>query len=99
MEKWQKTLNPESITAELLKDTKTQIPKIGESVQIEIAQNLLPVLAKAREAGEDMEASAWKWFFQWAENYLGKDRFIRLVKDYLSEQKTTPDSSTEETRK
>ena len=86
MEKWQKTLNPETITAELMKDVKEQIPKIGAAVQIEVGQNLLPVLSKAREAGEDMEAAAWKWFFQWAETYLGKERFKSLVTEYLSQQ-------------
>jgi hypothetical protein len=99
MEKWQKIINPETIYGELLKETKAQIPRVGAEVQIQVAQNLLPVLLKAREGGEDMEAAAWKWFFQWAENYLGKDRFIRLVKDYLSEQENTQDSSTKEMKK
>ncbi len=99
MEKWQKTLNPETITAELMKDTKAQIPKIGAEVQIEVGQGLLPVLLKAREAGEDMETAAWKWFFQWAENYLGRERFKHLVEEYLSERKNAPGGSTEEMRK
>ena len=99
MEKWQKTLNPEAITAELLKDAKAQIPKIGAAVQIEVAQNLLPVLSKAREAGEDMETAAWNWFFQWAETYLGKERFKNLVEKYLSERKKTTAGSAEEVSK
>ena len=53
MEKWQKALNPESIAAELLKDAKEEIPKIAGNVQIEIGQNLMPVLAKAKEAGKN----------------------------------------------
>ncbi len=99
MQKWQKTLDPQAITAELLRDTKTQIPRIGTEVQIEVAQSLLPVLSKAREAGEDMEAAAWRWFFQWAENYLGRERFKHLVEEYLSERKNAPGGSTEEMRK
>jgi ferritin-like metal-binding protein YciE len=99
MQKWQKTINPETIYDELLRETKQQIPRIGAEVQIQVAQNLLPVLSKAREAGEDMETAAWRWFFQWAESYLGKDRFIHLVTDYLSEQKKISDRSIEEMKK
>ena len=97
MEKWQKSLNPETITAELMKDTKAQIPKIGAAVQMEVGQNLLPVLLKAREAGEDMETAAWKWFFQWIETWLGPQRFERLVTEYLAERKNTSASAIKET--
>lgn len=99
MEKWQKTINPETITAELMKDTKKEIPRIGSAAQIEVAQNLLPVLLKAREAGEDMETTAWKWFFQWAETFVGKERFIKWVTSYLSEQKNTQSGLIEEVKK
>jgi len=98
MEKWQKSLNPETITAELMKDAKAEIPKIGAAVQMEVAQNLLPVLLKAREAGVDMETAAWKWFFQWIERWLGRERFEQLVKEYFSESKGSPTSATEEAR-
>jgi len=89
MEKWQKSLNPENIAAELLKDAKAEIPKITEDVQIEIGQNLLPVISKARAVGEDMETATWKWFFQWAESYIGKEKFKKLVTEYLSQQADT----------
>jgi triphosphoribosyl-dephospho-CoA synthetase len=89
MEKWQKSLNRETIAAELMKDAKQQMPKIEAAAQMEVAQNLLPVLLKAREAGEDMETAAWKWFFQWIETWLGRERFEHLVTEYLSERKGT----------
>jgi len=54
---------------------------------------------KAGEAGDDMEAAAWKWFFQWAENYLGRERFKSLVTEYLSQQQNIPDSPTKEVKK
>ncbi len=99
MEKWGKSLNRETINAEIMKDVKGQWAKAESEAQIEVAQNLLPVLSKAREAGEGMEAAAWRWFFQWAETYLGKERFKNLVTEYLSEGKNTPADSTEEVRK
>lgn len=86
MEKWKNTLNQETIKAELMKDVKSQLPKMEAEAQIEVGRNLLPVLLKAREAGEDMEAAAWKWFFQWIETWLGKERFEQLIKEYLAER-------------
>ena len=93
MEKWKKSLNRESIVAELMKDAKQQLPKLEEDAQMEVAQNLLPVILKAKEAGEDMETAAWKWFFQWIETWLGRERFKRLVDDYFSEQKGSSGSA------
>ena len=98
MEKWKKSLNPEAITAELMKDAKAEIPKIGAAVEIEVAQNLLPVLLKAREAGIDMETAAWKWFFQWIERWLGRERFRNLITEYFSEGENTPSGATKEAR-
>ena len=72
MEKWKKSLNRESIVAELMKDAKQQLPKLEKDAQMEVAQNLLPVILKAKEAGEDMETAAWKWFFQWIETWLDR---------------------------
>ena len=90
MEKWKKSLNRETITAELMKDAKQQLPKVQAEVQMGIAQGLLPVLLKAREVGEDMEAAAWKWFFQWMESWLGRNRFRQLIEEYFAEQKGRP---------
>ena len=58
--------------------------------------HLLPVILKAKEAGEDMETAAWKWFFQWIETWLGRGRFKRLVDDYFSEQTGSSGSATKE---
>lgn len=93
MEKWKKSLNRESIVAELMKDAKQQLPKLEKDAQMEVAQNLLPVILKAKEAGEDMETAAWKWFFQWIETWLGRERFKHLVDDYFSEQKGSSGSA------
>lgn len=87
MENWQKSLNRETIAAELMKDAKQELPKVQTAVQIEIGQGLLPVLLKAKDAGVDMEAAAWKWFFQWMEKWLGPERFKQLIDEYFAEQK------------
>jgi hypothetical protein len=86
MEKWQKALNPENIKAELLKDVKEQIKKTENDTQITVGQKLLPIIVQASDAGEDMEAAAWQWFFHWAETLTGKEKFIKFVTKYLKDQ-------------
>jgi len=98
MEKWEKSLNRETITAELMKDVKGQLPKVEAAAQMQVAQNLLPVLFKAKEAGQDMETAAWKWFFQWVETWLGRERFKHLIEEYFAEQKGSLASTTKETK-
>ena len=98
MEKWGKNINRETITAELMKDAKEQMPKIEAAAQMQVAQNLLPVLFKAKEAGQDMETAAWKWFFQWVETWLGRERFKHLIEEYFAEQKGSLASTTKETK-
>ena len=98
MEKWGKNINRETITAELMKDAKEQMPKIEAAAQMQVAQNLLPVLFKAKEAGQDMETAAWKWFFQWVETWLGRERFKALIEEYFAEQKVSLASMPKETK-
>ncbi len=88
MEKWQKSLDQPAIEAEYLKDIKAQMPKIGSEAQMQVATGLLPVVLKAREAGENTENAAWMWFFQWIESWLGLEKFERLVTGYLAERKS-----------
>lgn len=96
MEKWQKSLNRETIAAELMKDAKQDGPKIQARAQITVAQGLLPVLLTARDAGQDAETAAWMWFFNWIEGWLGREKFDRLVTQYRSERKSTSASETKE---
>ena len=98
MEKWSKSLNRETISAEMMKDVKAQLPKIEAAAQMELAQSLLPVIFKARESGQDMEAAAWKWFFQWMETWLGSERFKRLIDEYFSERRNPMTNETQETK-
>jgi hypothetical protein len=98
MEKWEKTLDREAITSELMKDVQAQIPKQIDSAQIQVAQGLLPVLFTARDAGKDVETAAWRWFFQWVEGYLGRERFKQMIDEYFTATNiTTPDTKEETT--
>ena len=98
MEKWQKSLDRETITAELMKDVKGQLPKIGAEAQMALGNSLIPVLFRAKEAGQDMETAAWKWFFQWIEKWLGRERFKLLIEEYFAEQKGSSAITTEEAK-
>lgn len=89
MEKWQKSLNRETIAAELMKDAKQAAPKVQAQAQITVAQGLLPVLLAARDAGQDTEAAAWMWFFNWIEGWLGREKFDRLITQYRLERKSS----------
>jgi len=87
MQKWEKSLDRAALNAELLKDIKGEMPVIEAEAQLRFAQDLLPTLWKAREAGQDMELAGWKWFLHFIDNRLGNQGFDRLVNEYMSERK------------
>ncbi|HEY90514.1 MAG TPA: hypothetical protein G4O07_01650 [Dehalococcoidia bacterium] len=99
MEKWKKSLNREGIIAELMKDTKKQMPGMERNAQQVVAQNLIPVILSAKDAGEDMETAAWMWFFQWIEKWLGRDRFKKMIDDYFAKQEDKPSIAEQEIQK
>jgi len=86
MQKWEKSLDRAAVNAELLKDIKGEMPVIEAEAQLRFAQDLLPTLWKAREAGQDMELAGWKWFLHFIDNRLGNQGFDRLVNEYMSER-------------
>lgn len=96
MENWQKSLNRETIAAELMKDVKQDAPKTQAAAQVAVGQSLLPALLAAGDAGQDTETAAWKWFFSWIEGWLGRERFDQLVDEYRSERKSAATSETKE---
>ena len=51
MQKWEKRLDRAALNAELMKDLKGEMPVIEAEAQLRFAQDLLPTLWKAREAG------------------------------------------------
>jgi len=86
MQKWEKRLDRAALNAELMKDLKGEMPVIEAEAQLRFAQDLLPTLWKAREAGQDMELAGWKWFLHFIDNRLGNQGFDRLVNEYMSER-------------
>ena len=86
MQKWEKGLDRAALNAELMKDIKGQMPVIEAEAQLRFAQDLLPTLWKAREAGQDMELAGWKWFLHFIDSRLGSQGFERLVNEYMSER-------------
>jgi hypothetical protein len=87
MEKWGKSINKDSITAELMKDVDAQLPKMEMEAKASVTRNLLPVLLSAQYAGEDVNTAAWKWFFQSIENWMGLEKFEHLITEYFEERK------------
>jgi hypothetical protein len=86
MQKWEKKLDRAALNVELMKDLKGEMPVIEAEAQLRFAQDLLPTLWKAREAGQDMEVAGWKWFLHFIDNRLGNQGFDRLVNEYMSER-------------
>jgi len=96
MEKWGKSLNRETIAAEMMKDVKEQLPKIEAAAQMQVGQNLLPVILKARESGENMEIVAFMWYLEWMETWLGSDKFKRYIDKYFEKRKNSSTNETQE---
>lgn len=86
MQKWEKNLDRTALTAELMKDIKRQMPAVEKEVQVCLAQELIPMLWKAKEVGEDIEATGWKWFLQLIDRRLGSQRFERMINEYMAER-------------
>ena len=87
MQKWEKKLDRTTLTAELMKDIKGQMPVIEADAQVRFAQELMPILWGARDAGQDMEVAGWKWFLYVIDSRLGSERFEHMVNDYMAERK------------
>jgi len=87
MQKWEIRLDRTALNDELMKDIKGEMPVIEAEAQLRFAQDLLPTLWKAREAGQDMELAGWKWLLYFINNRLGNQGFDRLVNEYMSERK------------
>jgi hypothetical protein len=87
MEKWMKNLDRATLTAELMKDMKKEMPAIKNEAEIRFAQELMPALWRARDAGQNIELAGWKWFLHVMDERLGSAGFERLVDEYLKGRK------------
>lgn len=86
MQKWEKNLDRMALTAELMKDIKGEMPVIETEAQVRFAQDLMPILWNARDAGQDMELAGWKWFLHFIDGRLGSQRFERMISEYMRER-------------
>ena len=86
MQKWEKNLDRMALTAELMKDFKGEMPVIETEAQVRFAQDLMPILWNARDAGQDMELAGWKWFLHFIDGRLGNQRFERMISEYMAER-------------
>ena len=98
MQKWEALLDRTVLTAELMKDLDKKLPQIEKDSQLEIAQNLIPILWKAQEEGQNSSDRGWIWFFGIIEGQLGKDRFKRLINEYFSESEKRSSTETKEVK-
>lgn len=86
MQKWETNLDRMALTAELMKDIKGEMPVIETEAQVRFAQDLMPILWNARDAGQDMELAGWKWFLHFIDGRLGSQRFERMISEYMAER-------------
>ena len=86
MQKWEKRLDQTSLPVELMKDIKGKMPEIERDSRNKFIQSLLPAVLQANVMGEDMEITAWKWFLEFMENEIGRDKVKRVIDAYLKER-------------
>ena len=86
MQKWERNLDRMTLTAEIMKDIKGEMPVIETEAQVRFAQDLMPILWNARDAGQDMELAGWKWFLHFIDGRLGSQRFERMISEYMAER-------------
>jgi len=84
MQKWEKNLDRIALTAEIMKDLKGEMPVIETEAQVRFAQDLMPILWNARDAGQNMELAGWKWFLNFIDGRLGSQRFERMIDEYMA---------------
>lgn len=87
MEKWIKNLDRTTLQAELLmKNVGREMPAIETEARIRFAQELMPVLLRAKDVGQDIELAGWKWFLQFIDNRLGSKRFEQMIDEYMKDR-------------
>ena len=92
MEKWEKEIGREKLNQMLIEESRKTLPGAEAAALKEMAGGLIPVLWRARDAGEDMELEGWLWFFSVVERQLGSARFERFLAEY---QRRRPIAGTE----
>jgi len=91
MQKWEKETDRGVLNRALKEKAKKEAEAIKGRALTSVAEDLLPRLWKARDAGDDIEYEGWRWFFSIVENTLGSEKFQRFLHKYLDEREGKPD--------
>ena len=91
MQKWDKETDRGVLNRALKEKAKKEAEAIKGQALTSVAEDLLPRLWKARDAGEDIEYAGWRWFFSIIEATLGSEKFRKFINQYMEEQAGKPD--------
>ena len=91
LQKWEKETDRGVLNRALKEKAKKEAEVIKGQALTSVAEDLLPRLWKARDAGDDIEYEGWRWFFSIVENPLGSEKFKGFLYKYLDERKGKPD--------
>jgi len=91
MQKWEKETDRGMLNRALKEKARKEAEAIKGQALTSVAEDLLPRLWKARDAGEDIEYEGWRWFFSIVENSLGSEKFKRFLYKYLAEREGKPE--------
>ena len=91
MQRWDKELDRAALSRALKDKAKKDAQAAKEQTVTMLAQDLLPTLWKAVDAGEELEYSGWSWFFRLVETSLGTQKFQSFIVRYLKERENQPE--------
>ncbi|MDD5509491.1 MAG: hypothetical protein PHI12_01575 [Dehalococcoidales bacterium] len=91
MQRWDKELDRAALSKALKERAKKDAQVAKEQTVTMLAQDLLPTLWKAVDAGEELEYTGWNWFFRLVETSLGTQKFKSFMGRYLKEREGQPE--------
>jgi hypothetical protein len=91
LQKWEKETDRGVISRALKEKARKEAEAAKAQALTSVAEDLLPRLWKARDAGDDIEYEGWRWFFSIVENTLGSEKFKRFLNKYLKDREGKPD--------
>ncbi len=86
LQKWEKETDRGVLDHALKEKAKKEAEAIKGQALTSVAEDLLPRLWKARDAGDDIEYEGWRWFLSIVESTLGSEKFKRFLKQYQTER-------------
>ena len=86
MQRWDKELDRAALSKALKERAKKEALAAREQTVTMLAQDLLPTLWKAVDAGDELEYPGWSWFFRLVETSMGTDKFQKFIARYLKER-------------